>query len=253
MSMLLPDQPRDPSSPGAVLSARAPLEDSYRQLVNGEVEAFVTEVGRRATDAAGGGPALTVAVALVLWAAMIDRVSATVPATSQLLAELAASDLPERAVQAATGEVARSAQLGLSAAETDARIKTALGIAKAPVEGMGGEYGKMLLQLPPDGGAATSVRSWAGDSDAMARTASTADFGQSMIDQMRAEGYTHKRWATRYDSRVRATHAAVDRVTVLLDETFLVGGSVMRYPADPMVSDIGEAINCRCVLVAVRY
>lgn len=251
--MLTPDQPQDPGSAGAVLSARAPLEDSYRQLVNGEVQAFVTEVGRRAEDAASGGPALTVAVALVMWGAMIDRVSAKVPATSQLLVELSASDLPARAVEAATAEVARSAQLGLSVAEADARVKTVLGLSRTPVEGMGGEFGKMLMQLPPDGGAATSVRSWEGDSDAMARTASTADFGDSMLQQLRNEGYTHKRWATRYDSRVRDTHAAVDRVTIPLEETFLVGGCSMRYPADPMASNVGEAINCRCVLIGVRY
>ena len=37
---------------------------------------------------------------------------------------------------------------------------------------------------------------------------------------------------------VREAHAAVDRNTILLDDQFLVGGAMLRYPADPMSSDL---------------
>lgn len=238
MSMLLPSSL---GSPGAILSARSENEADYAAAAAPEVEQFLREVAELA-----GGSYFTLAAVLGLWAAAIDRVRDKVPAGSQILAAMAEHPLPSIAFMAASAQIAQSAQLALSATETLARIQTALGLSKNPVTGMGGAYGRIVGE---DG----STMTWTKQTEALARTSSTADFGQAMIDQMRAEGYTHKRWMTRYDSRVRETHGAVDRKTIPLDDSFMVGGYALRYPADPMCLNLSEVINCRCVLVAVRY
>lgn len=238
MSMLLPTSL---GSPGAILSARSENEAEYAAAAQPEVERFLHEVSEFAV--AGQ---LTLAAVLGLWAAAIDRVRDKVPVGSQILAAMAEHPLPSIVFMAASAQVAQSAQLALSAAESLARLQTALGLAKDPIKGMGGAYGRIL-------GGDGSTLTWTKQTEALARTSSTADFGQAMIDQMRAEGYTHKRWMTRYDSRVRESHGAVDRKTIPLEDSFLVGGYALRYPADPMCLNLSEVINCRCVLVAVRF
>src|SRR5699024_4904213 len=103
--------------------------------------------------------------------------------------------------------------------------------------------GKEAPRLESDDGAVN----WRADGEMIARTSATADYGFASIQEGYAEGYTHKRWMTRYDSRVRDTHRAADRQTVFLDEAFTVGGSSLQYPGDPM-GDFDEIIGCRCVI-----
>lgn len=54
-----------------------------------------------------------------------------------------------------------------------------------------------------------------------------------------------KTWKSRLDDRTRATHLAAHDQTVAIGETFVVGGSPLRYPGD-LLGPIGEVINCRC-------
>ncbi|KPI33276.1 head morphogenesis protein SPP1 gp7 [Actinobacteria bacterium OV450] len=56
-----------------------------------------------------------------------------------------------------------------------------------------------------------------------------------------------KQWVTRHDTKVRATHDAVDGQIALLAEPFTVGGVPMQAPGDP-TAPAGEVINCRCRL-----
>lgn len=239
----------DLESVAAAFGARAPLEDQYQAEVEGEVLAFLQDLQRYATDsAASGHVALALAVVLTMWGGVVNRLERRLPAGSQLLAAVRESDLPNRAFEAATLQVAESTALGLSPSMIGSRLATALGLARTPVPGLGGEFGRMILS--PDG---SSTRSWVGESATMARTSATADLGITTIDLLRDQGYTHKRWATRYDSRVRETHANVDRNTIPLEESFIVGGTALRFPADPMATDLSQVYNCRCVLVGVRY
>lgn len=242
------ETPDNLESEGRALGTRSPLEARYAAAVESEVETFLGEVRRYADDSASGAGPMFLATVLLMWTASISRLERTIPADSSLLAAMRESELPNRAFEAASSQVAESATLGIRGAELRARIETSLGLARTPVEGLKGQYGRMLVA--PDG---SSVRSWSSESESLARTAATADLGASMLEQLRAQGYTHKRWATRYDSRVRETHANVDRNTILLDESFIVGGSALRFPADPMATDLSQVINCRCVLVGVRY
>jgi hypothetical protein len=56
-----------------------------------------------------------------------------------------------------------------------------------------------------------------------------------------------KRWVTRKDSKVRAAHAYLEGKEVGLEEGFTVGGTVLRFPGDP-IAPPGLVYNCRCRL-----
>lgn len=241
--------PSNVTSGGALFAARAPLEDTYRAIVHDEVTGFLEDVRTYVEEAAASPvPQMSLAIVLLMWSRRVDRVAALVPDATQLLAGLRESTLPNAAFTAASSQAVESLTQQLPRAQILARINTSLGLARDPVEGMGGEYGRLI-----EDAAGGPARSWEGDSDAMARTASTADFGSAMLDQLRADGYTHKRWMTRFDSRVRETHGSADRVTIPLGENFTVGAASLRFPADPLSADLSEVINCRCVLAGVRF
>lgn len=57
-------------------------------------------------------------------------------------------------------------------------------------------------------------------------------------------------WHTARDERVRTTHVAAGGQKRGLDEPFLVGGALLRYPGDSQ-GPARETIQCRCIL-AVR-
>lgn len=58
-----------------------------------------------------------------------------------------------------------------------------------------------------------------------------------------------KAWVASEDERTRPTHAEQDPDNWIgMDESFIVGDSIMMYPGDPNGS-AEEVINCRCALV----
>jgi hypothetical protein len=59
-----------------------------------------------------------------------------------------------------------------------------------------------------------------------------------------------KSWQTMGDGRVRPAHRAANGQVVAHNESFVVGGELLRWPADPMGS-AGNTINCRCTAVEV--
>jgi hypothetical protein len=54
-----------------------------------------------------------------------------------------------------------------------------------------------------------------------------------------------KEWMATKDDRTREWHREADGETVLLDQTFTVGGEELDYPGDPTASPANR-INCRC-------
>lgn len=69
-------------------------------------------------------------------------------------------------------------------------------------------------------------------------------------------GYTHKKWNTQGDARVRddkkANHVAMQGVTIPIKNKFRVaGGGTGLYPGDPQLPP-RQRINCRCFLTFVR-
>jgi hypothetical protein len=61
-------------------------------------------------------------------------------------------------------------------------------------------------------------------------------------------GYRYKEWVSMRDSRVRKTHMEVDSRTIPIDDFFVVGDCVIRYPRDFEYGTPKEIIGCRCVL-----
>lgn len=60
-------------------------------------------------------------------------------------------------------------------------------------------------------------------------------------------GFTHKRWVTCADDRVRLLHRARHGSTVRLSQRFQGPGGGIRWPGDPAAS-LDETANCRCSL-----
>lgn len=66
-----------------------------------------------------------------------------------------------------------------------------------------------------------------------------------------ADGKTEKQWITEKDQKVRKTHKRLDSVIIPIEDTFVVGNTLMRFPHDTFYGiDYKELSNCRCT---VRY
>lgn len=65
-----------------------------------------------------------------------------------------------------------------------------------------------------------------------------------------AEGKTKKQWITMEDERVRQTHRDVNKAITGINDTFLVGDALMRYPKDEKCVETfpEECVNCRCTI-----
>lgn len=72
---------------------------------------------------------------------------------------------------------------------------------------------------------------------------------RTKLEQSKFMGYTHKRWNTQGDEKVRRTafHNSVNGKVVPIDSVFKGGGQVAEYPSD-VTLDVGERINCRCFI-----
>lgn len=65
------------------------------------------------------------------------------------------------------------------------------------------------------------------------------------------EGYKYKIWRTERDDRVRPTHEVMEGTKIPIDEMFVVGDGLMRYPHD-FYYNPDECFNCRCALEFAR-
>lgn len=66
-----------------------------------------------------------------------------------------------------------------------------------------------------------------------------------------ALGFTHKRWITCLDDRVRLLHAARHGSTVVIGERFQGPGAGLRWPGD-LTAPLNDTANCRCSLEWIR-
>jgi len=69
------------------------------------------------------------------------------------------------------------------------------------------------------------------------------------LEQSKFMGYTHKKWNTQRDERVRRTkfHNQVSNKVIPVDSKFKAGGITADYPGD-IELPVGERINCRCYI-----
>lgn len=62
-------------------------------------------------------------------------------------------------------------------------------------------------------------------------------------------GKTKKQWDDVRDNKERKTHREVGGKVIPIEDTFIVGNSLMRYPKDDSLgADAKEIINCRCTI-----
>lgn len=60
-------------------------------------------------------------------------------------------------------------------------------------------------------------------------------------------GYTKKKWVSMHDRKVRDTHKDADAQIVPIEESFVVGDSLMMFPTDDSLgASADEIVNCRC-------
>lgn len=66
-----------------------------------------------------------------------------------------------------------------------------------------------------------------------------------------ASGKTRKQWDDVRDRKERETHREVGGTVIPIDDVFVVGDSLMRYPKDTYYgAEAKEIVNCRC---QIRY
>lgn len=83
----------------------------------------------------------------------------------------------------------------------------------------------------------------------VAETEATITLGTALDSIMKAAGFTHKRWLSQRDDKVRHTHEVCDRQGFIpIGKSFSNG---LRYPGDAD-GPIEELANCRCVLVGEK-
>lgn len=62
-------------------------------------------------------------------------------------------------------------------------------------------------------------------------------------------GKTRKQWITEKDRKVRKTHRILDDKTIPIEDVFIVGDALMRFPHDTLYGiDYKELSNCRCTV-----
>jgi len=88
----------------------------------------------------------------------------------------------------------------------------------------------------------------------------TAGANAAQLEALKDQGYTHKRWLTARDNRVRVAqgssrfdHRQMDGVVVPIDEPFVTpAGSRLLYPGDRSLgAPPGEVMNCRCTIIGI--
>lgn len=116
-------------------------------------------------------------------------------------------------------------------------------------------YGESLS--PSNGGSPIPLEEDSGYNLSMSRgffiAADTANAIMNYTDfaMAKADGMRRKQWITLNDEKVRNTHEEVNNQVIDIDDVFIVGGSIMRFPKDEMyLPNPKETIRCRC---SIRY
>lgn len=272
---MCPTQPSndDLYSPGSSIS----LRELYEHEVDRIAYAAGAALAAYALAQSLAGNPVTAAALWDLWAEKItlgvDRLELDADTRAFLINELMSDTFPDEVFSTARDTSAEAASMNLS----DERRRDVL------TETLSMDTGTVVLAVvagvlllggsptgtvaPPKPGAPDKVftptpeaplpglrvgaMSWKLRMRYSARTVSTRLNGWLTQQGLSLLGIAQKRWVSRHDPRVRSTHAAADGQTVAVNQPFLVGGELLRYPGDGYGS-AGETINCRCVMVGVR-
>ena len=273
------------SSPGHAVAARSAWEASLAGVARRELRRYLAAVERDARAADPGATPLTAAAGegfswwqvIVSWGvlahALVDHIAALQGRPEPAPFDEAAPYLsPAPDDQFLSGVYARLMEhpaprlaldtvtvvLAVAAERLWSRARVARELARV----LDPTAGTALRRLaPPDQGDAPPhpftlpeltepADAWAALPGLIARAEATGAYNVYAIDQLARAGFTHKRWVTRHDERVRPTHRAAEGQTVPLASEFLVGGFALLYPADPAAPAV-ETAGCRCCVVGV--
>lgn len=85
----------------------------------------------------------------------------------------------------------------------------------------------------------------------MAENEANVVYGYTDFDEAVKAGKTMKTWLTMRDRKVRETHKRVEGKTIPINDIFLVGNSMFRFPKDTLYSpDSSDLVGCRC---SIKY
>ena len=242
----MPDNPQA-TSPGSVVSFRAAVELTLSRVLESGTDEFIRGVIDDAGEAlsspvlvaAGGRKPDPFAFTNVMkrWYAAVREMAGSAAldglelSGAELVEILERSDLPSDLFEKVS-DILRTAR---DESWTEYRTKRHLSKELIPKESSGWWSDRAAYRH--------SIRR-------TARTLSTQNASVRVSRELREQGFTHKRWVSVMDSRVRSTHAEANGQTVPLGESFSVGAYGLRYPGDPQGPDV-EIQNCRCVIVGV--
>lgn len=231
------------------MRSRDALEEDYTEELDALWDAFVREVQRQANDAlesaalvaAGSRQRDPFAYTNVLntWRETVRSLSDRREdiMTEDITMELMNSNLPFDLYSDTRDLLMKARDEGWS----DWRTKRELSSLLIPKK-------KPHRDLPAD---TPEHRKWVARIRGIARSAATRNYNIMALDLIVTEGMPRKRWESQDDARVRPTHAMADGQTVLVNESFMVGGFAMAAPGDP-AAPVGETAGCRCYVVGVE-
>lgn len=85
----------------------------------------------------------------------------------------------------------------------------------------------------------------------MAENEANAVYGYTDFVGAVKSGKTMKTWLTMRDRKVRETHKGAEGKTIPINDIFLVGNSMFRFPKDTLYSpDSSDLVGCRC---SIKY
>lgn len=239
------------ASPGDAVARMVRLESAVERVMSGVLRDFLRSVEELAIR---DGLSLTLGGVWMDWSRIFAAAMEDVPpvVAEWLSASVGESEIPDAAYDSALAVLVTAQAEGWSTSVRNDQIRLAL----RPAEGVTSLVAAAARKYPRHGARWADLDT-GGISfmDRMKRDARTAVTGLDGIltsSALRDQGFTRKRWVTRHDAKVRATHVEVEGDTVPLDEHFIVGGYPLMYPgergAPPAI-----VINCRCTMVGTRW
>lgn len=239
------------ASPGDAVARMVRLESAVERVMSGVLRDFLRSVEKLAVR---DGLSMTLGGVWMSWAQTFDAALADVPpvVAEWLRSTVGESDIPDAAYDSTVAVLVTAQAEGWSAAQRDDQVRLAL----RPSEGETSLVAAAARRGPRNGarwadldvGGLTFMDRMKRD----ARTAVTGLDGILTSSALRDQGFTRKRWVTRHDAKVRATHVEAEGDTVPLDEHFIVGGYPLMYPGERGAPP-ALVINCRCTMVGTRW
>ena len=95
-----------------------------------------------------------------------------------------------------------------------------------------------------------SIRAKFGPRPETIATSVTQTVAENTRLEVRKNDSHYKEWVSISDEKTREAHISANGQTVGIDENFIVGGEVLRFPGDmTQGASLANTINCRCTVI----